>query len=53
MNSLAPWNPFKEMDDLQTRLAKVFGLTRLVSAEILAKLYYYENADCLPDFAAS
>jgi HSP20 family protein len=27
MNALAPWNPFKEMDDLQTRLAKVFGLT--------------------------
>jgi HSP20 family protein len=26
MNSLVPWNPFKEMDDLQTRLAKVFGL---------------------------
>ena len=26
MNALTPWNPFKEMDDLQTRLAKVFGL---------------------------
>lgn len=26
MNSLTPWNPFKEMEDLQSRLAKVFGL---------------------------
>lgn len=26
MNALTPWNPFKEMDDLQSRLAKVFGL---------------------------
>ena len=28
MNALTPWNPFKEMDDLQSRLAKVFGLTQ-------------------------
>jgi HSP20 family protein len=27
MNALTPWNPFKEMEDLQSRLAKVFGLT--------------------------
>lgn len=27
MNALAPWNPFKEMDDLQSRFAKMFGLT--------------------------
>lgn len=26
MNALTPWNPFKEMEDLQSRLAKVFGL---------------------------
>lgn len=26
MNALAPWNPFKEMDDLQSRFAKIFGL---------------------------
>ncbi len=27
MNTLARWNPFKEMDDLQGRFAKLLGLT--------------------------
>lgn len=27
MNALTRWDPFKEMDDLQTRVAKLFGLT--------------------------
>ena len=26
MNALTPWNPVREMEDLQSRLAKVFGL---------------------------
>jgi HSP20 family protein len=26
MNALAPWNPFKEMNDLQSRLVKAFGI---------------------------
>lgn len=26
MNALTAWNPFKEMDDLQSRVAKAFGL---------------------------
>jgi HSP20 family protein len=27
MNALTRWDPFKEMDDLQSRFAKLFGLT--------------------------
>jgi HSP20 family protein len=27
MNALTQWNPFQEMDDLQSRFAKLFGLT--------------------------
>ncbi len=27
MNAMTRWDPFKEMDDLQTRFAKLFGMT--------------------------
>ena len=27
MNALTPWNPFKEMEEMQGRFAKLFGLT--------------------------
>jgi HSP20 family protein len=35
MNALIRWDPFKEMDDLQGRFAKLFGLTpaRIANAE--------------------
>jgi HSP20 family protein len=35
MNALTPWNPFKEMEELQTRIAKIFGLapTRITEGE--------------------
>ena len=35
MNALIRWDPFKEMDDMQSRVARIFGLTpnRVANAE--------------------